>query len=85
LAAISTVHKAIGNISPYPSHEFVLQLWEFHGGNPYQTYILLSEYQEQQINSLIEALQETFPEKFEGVDIDNFKQFLALNVQKNLE
>jgi len=73
------------NIFIDSSHEFILQLWGFYGGNPDQTYVLLSEYEEQQINSVIEALQQHFPEKLEGVNIDNLKQFIALNIQKNLE
>ena len=85
LVATATAVCGVSNISPDPSHEFVLQLWSFHGGNPDQTYILLSEYEEQQLKSVIEALQQNFPEKLKGVNIDNLKQFMALNVQKSLK
>jgi len=85
VAATKVKVLGISNISLAPSHEFVLQLWGFHGGDPSQTYVITSEIQEQQINSIIEALQQNFPEKLEGVNIDNIKQFLALNIQKCTE
>jgi len=84
-AAAAKATITIGSISPDPSHEFILQLWGFHGGDIDQTYVRLSACVEDQINSVIEALQEHFPEKFEGANLDNIKQFLALNVQKSLE
>jgi len=74
-----------GYVYPQHAHEFVLQLWHFNGGNPTQTYVLLSEYEQQQINLTIEALQQTFPEKFENVNIDNLRQLITLNIQKSLK
>jgi hypothetical protein len=83
--AVETSVAGKSCIFPDPSHEFVLQLWGFHGGKPDQTYVLLSEAQEQQVNSLIEALQQNYPEKFKDINKDNIKQFMALNIQKSLE
>jgi len=72
-------------ISPDPAHELALQLWYFNGGNPDQTYVLLSGYEEQQINLVIEALQQNFPEKLAGVNVDNLKQLIALNLRNGLQ
>jgi hypothetical protein len=87
VAALShvTIGVAHDNFYNYLQDKFFLQLWEINGGNSEQTYALLSEYAESQVNSTIKALKQTYPEKFENVNDEDLKQFLALNVQKLLE
>ena len=63
---------------------FVLQLWNLNGGDRKKTYALLSEYTERKILSVIEALKQTYPEKFKNINDDDLRQFLALNVQNLL-
>jgi hypothetical protein len=88
VAAIShvTITKGFYNISQELNvNDLVLELWNIHGGDSEQTYILTSEYIEIQIESAINALKQAYPQKFAQINDDDFKQFLALNIQKIIE
>jgi anti-sigma-K factor RskA len=87
VAAISHVTVTTGVYSLFEefNNQFVLQLWNICGGDPNQTYILLSQYIEDQIQLVVEALKKTYPDQFGKVNDDDLRQFIALNVQKLLE
>lgn len=59
----------------------VYQLWALKQGNE-KTHIMLSSYQEKIVNDCIEGLQKYFPEKLEGINMVELKQFISLNMPK---
>ena len=71
--------RATASISQRDSQ--VYQLWTLKQGNE-NIDIMLSSYQEKIVNDCIEGLQKYFPERLEGINMIELKQFISLNMPK---
>ncbi|GHV35890.1 hypothetical protein FACS1894178_6400 [Bacteroidia bacterium] len=58
------------------------QLWVLKNGTS-DTYTLLSAYQEKLVNDCITAMQKYFPDKIEGIGIEDLRNFIAINMLNN--
>lgn len=57
------------------------QLWALKKGAE-DTHIMLSEYQEKILNDCIDGLQKYFPERIEGINMVELRQFISINMPK---
>ena len=58
-----------------------LQVWMLKNGNDQAgTYVMLSEYQEQLVNDIIDALKNNFPDQIENMDENELRTLISINI-----
>ena len=73
------------NDSPTPlinNDPLLLQIWALNGGQPNDTYMMLSEYEQAQMTEFITILENEFPDKLVNVNKEALKQVIALNLKQ---
>lgn len=60
----------------------LLQIWALNGGQPSNTFLMLSEYEETQMSEFISILENEFPDKLVNVNKESLKQVIALNLKQ---
>lgn len=59
----------------------MLQVWMLKNGNDQAgTYVMLSAYQEQLVNDIIEALKNNFPDQIENIDENELRTLISINI-----